>query len=123
MVSDLDLAYGIVIAAVLLLIAVFVWPGSARARPGDFAGYWADAEGGLYELRQAGGRSFVLRGGGGGGSRGTMAGLRGIVVGEGPRALAGRLELGGRSLAWSDGKKWYRQGVLRERASPTPGPA
>ncbi len=131
MVSDLDLSYGIVIAAAILLIAVFVWPGPARAKPGDFAGYWADTAGALYELRQAGGRRFILKGGpalsgrGPGWGRGKMVGLRSVVFGTGPQSRSGKLELGGRALAWKDGQKWYRQGVLRERATharaPTPG--
>lgn len=113
MVSDLDLSYGIAIAAVVLLIAAFVWPGVARAQPDDFAGYWADTEGGLYEFRRVEGRAFTLRGGPEGVETAVMAGLRRVAAG----ARSGRLELGGRALAWSDGKRWYRQG-----AAPTPGP-
>lgn len=124
--TDADVTWGVIIAAIIILFAVCVWPGTARASPKDFAGYWASTDGDLYEIRQQGSSSLEIRGtgasaragsgakkGAGSPSRGWVSGFRRIrAEGLPSGSRSGALELGGRALAWDGGEKWYRQGVL-----------
>jgi len=110
-ISDGDLAISLIIAALILVVLTCYWPGFARVRGEDLAGYWAAPDGGLFEVRDAGGRGFVLqgvaRGAGSQAYAGEATGVRQVAV-AGKR---GRLELDGRRIRWADGVPWTRQGV------------
>jgi len=116
MVSDSDLAAAIVIALLIIAVIVCVWPGYARVRGRDLAGYWASPDGGLYEIREAGGRTFVVRWAGApsagpaGALAGEASGVRGVAIAALGRR--GSVEPGGRRINWKGGVYWTRQGVL-----------
>lgn len=110
MVTDRDLTAAILIALLILIGVLCVWPGLLRVRGGDLAGFWASPAGGLYEIRPTGARSFVVRSASPHASdaiKGTVAGVRGVRV----AGRAGRVELGGRHINWAGGDRWTRQGV------------
>jgi len=117
MASDSDLAASIVIALVLIAIALCAWPGFARARARDLAGYWADAGGALYEIRTGPGDRELVAHGGATPTRagrpglsvwpGRITGVRGVALGP----KKGQLDLGGRRISWGGGGVWTRQGI------------
>ena len=114
MVSDSDLTAAVVIAILIIVVLVCVWPGYARVRGRDLVGYWAAPGGGLYEIRDMGGRAFAVRGEAAaaavaGVASGVASGVRGVAVAAlGKRGI---IELGGRRIDWQGGDSWTRQGV------------
>lgn len=111
-ISDADLAAALIIAVAIIIIALVVWPGAMRVRPRALAGYWASqTTGAIYELRPGPGRRFTVISKGAA-VPGVVRGLRGVRLGAAPRARSrGRVELGGRRIAWKDGDEWSLQGV------------
>lgn len=111
MLSDSDLSSAIVIAIIIILAALCFWPGLIRVKGSSLEGYWASPSGALYELRDAGGRDFVVHSADTATTAaGKSSGIRGVSV----PALGkqGTVELGSRRIDWQDGDTWLRQGVL-----------
>jgi hypothetical protein len=117
MVSDRDLTAAVLIAAILILVALYGWPGAFRLRGRDLAGFWASPAGALYRIEGGPGPAFTVRASTHPGREtlGRVTGLRRVVVpgaALGERgALGGAVELGGRRIQWDDGSAWVRQGA------------
>jgi hypothetical protein len=111
MVTDGDLVAAILIALLILVILLCVWPGFLRLRGRDLAGYWASSSGAMYRLQPTGGRAFNVYADGPGrapsATAGRITGVRGLRIG----GRSGRAELGGRRISWAGGEAWTRQGV------------
>jgi hypothetical protein len=132
---DNSVTIAVVLAVVVMLLILFVWPGVVRVRAGELAGYWAARDGKMYSIiPTAEGEGFEIRGANPfsqtastGLSRGRLAGrvegVRGLRV-DAADAPRGRLALGGRRIEWADGGVWTRQGAgttrtySRSRAAP-----
>lgn len=106
--EDVDLAFSIGIAVVVIIIALFVWPGFARIHPRSLAGYWSSQKtGDMYEIRPTAGKEFVLLT-----SSGAIPGnVRGIYkIQIATSKNAGRVGLGWRQILWDD-DTWTLQGI------------
>jgi hypothetical protein len=115
--ADVDLAWALGIAIVIVILALCVWPGFARVKLADVEGNWASQAGDLYQIRPAahGTRAFVILGGGAT-ADGELRGLRGLhTAGD-----EGRVGLGG-SLVWRKMGAWYRQGIKPRATHATRG--
>ncbi len=115
---DRDLSIAVLIALVIVLVVAVGWPGYLRVRARHLAGFWASQAGVLYEIRPTGGRTFTVRSSDAASpeTRGTVVGVRGVRVGVGQESRRGKMEIGGRRIAWDGSGIWSRQGVpLRKR--------
>ncbi len=113
MLNDADICYALLIALVIIVVVVAVWPGLARVSGVDLEGFWLSdgvENTRLYEIRPVGGRAFEVRQRGSAATeKGRARRVRAVEIPGLKRA--GALELGGRRLAWHDGTVWTRQGV------------
>jgi hypothetical protein len=107
MITDSDIAVAIVVALILLIIVLGVWPGILRVRPRDLEGYWAGTDGKLRSIKALSPKTFVVAAPGDPSTPGHISGLRGVAL---PTAR-GTVDLGGRRIKWSDGQVWTLQGV------------
>lgn len=113
--TDSDLASAILIALVIILVALAVWPGYLRVRAAQLEGHWASTDGAMYEIRPTGPRTFlVVAAGGCAGVAYRVAGVRGVRA-DAPSSTndRGRVDLGGRRISWADGHAWTFQGIRR----------
>ncbi len=133
MTSDVTLA-ATVLAVIILLVILCIWPGYLRVAPKDIEGYWASRDGNMYAIRPVAGRGHEF------GvnwdprkdkkgtydimaaphqAHGSVRGVRGLRIGP----LHGTVALGGRHIAWADGGLWTRQGLPTRGPAPRPGSA
>jgi hypothetical protein len=119
-----DAYASLLIATVVLLIMLFVWPGVALVKPRDIAGRWSSrATGGMFELLPGGQRAFRVVQGGRPVGYGWMSGQRGVVLVDAPEGASGgaygasrrapergHVAFGGRQIRWGS-DTWVRQGV------------
>jgi hypothetical protein len=111
-----NITAAVVLAAIVLLIIMCIWPGLAQVRAGDIGGYWASREGKMYEIvpGPSGEYSFEVKGRlgadapvAGTGARGLISGLRRLQLRQG----GGRVAFGGRRIDWGNGDSWVKQGM------------
>jgi len=110
-VSDADLTTALLIAVVLIIIALIVWPGIMRIRPHMIAGHWASQKTGImYEIRPGHtGRRFIVLSNNHPGT-GVVHGLRGVRF---PGVGRGHVGFGNRQIIWKGGDVWSLQGLLK----------
>lgn len=109
-----DFTVGCIIALIIIMVALFAYPGYARVKGSGLEGYWAGPEGSLFEIVNTGPRTFTVRSATADGSPvtlGRVSGIRGVTLSS--PAKKGNVELGGRRINWADGDSWFLQGVKR----------
>jgi hypothetical protein len=119
-----DTTAAVVLAVIIILVMLCVWPGYARVTPESIEGYWTSQDGKMYAIRPAAGshrgfhvnwdprphkdrvKSYDMEASPPQ-AIGATHGIRGLQVG--PRS--GTVSLGGRHINWADGGVWTRQGL------------
>jgi hypothetical protein len=105
--SSADLSYALIIVIVVILIALFVWPGYIWADAHKLDGYWtSNTTGNIYRLTAASARRFKIKIGQESHS-GKICGVRKIKYAD----HSGSVEFDNRRIEWCNGEKWIKQGV------------
>jgi hypothetical protein len=99
-------------ALVLLAIVAAAATASFAVKARSLEGFWASrGTGRLYRITPGAGREFSAACGfDTPGQAGRLSRFRGVRL-AGPAPKVGRVEPGGRHIAWRDGDVWWRQGV------------
>jgi len=127
-----DVTAAVVLAVIIILVMLCIWPGYARVTPESVRGYWASQDGKMYAIRpqetcDGSNRAFRILGNPrsrdnsahnvseGPNYYGSTVGLRGVKLYlsemRGASSLHGTVSLGGRHINWADGGVWTRQGL------------
>lgn len=95
------------IVLVVILLALFAWPGYIWANAHKLEGYWASNESGnIYRIAALTSRKLAISIKGHI-SNGTIYGIRKIRH----SGMCGSVEFNNRKIKWSTGEKWVKQGI------------
>jgi hypothetical protein len=116
MITEDDIATAVIIAMIIIVIAVFVWPGYGRITTAQLEGHWSSQNtGSIFQIKRVGRKKVDVYNNGALYAKGFLYGLRAvrIVILETGKFMTGSLEFASRQISWDKGQTdtWIYQGV------------